>query len=49
MKQPPRLYNTLNEALDRLKSRLNIPLKQWMDAGFLLKQSVTQRKITDFM
>ncbi len=48
MRQPPMVYATLDEALARLQSRLSIPLEQWMDAGFLLRQTISQRKITDY-
>ncbi len=48
MRQPPLVYDTLDEALARLQSRLSIPLEQWMDAGFLLRQTISQRKITDY-
>jgi hypothetical protein len=48
MRQPPLVYDTMDEALARLKSRLSIPLEQWMDAGFLLRQTISQRKITDY-
>ena len=48
MRQPPLVYATLDEAMARLQSRLSIPLEQWMDAGFLLRQTISQRKITDY-
>jgi hypothetical protein len=48
MRQPPLVYDTMGEALARLQSRLSIPLEQWMDAGFLLRQTISQRKITEY-
>jgi hypothetical protein len=48
MRQPPMVYATLDEAMARLQSRLSIPLEQWMDAGFLLRQTISQRKITEY-
>jgi hypothetical protein len=42
------VYATLDEAMARLQSRLSIPLEQWMDAGFLLRQTISQRKITEY-
>jgi len=49
MRQPPRRYDTMEEALRRVMSRLSIGLHHWLDAGSLLRQTLTQRKITDFM
>ncbi|MGD2201154.1 MAG: Nre family DNA repair protein [Candidatus Bathyarchaeota archaeon] len=48
MQQPPLVYDTMEEALSRLRGRLSIPLESWMDAGFLLRQTLAQRKITDY-
>ena len=48
MKQEPRLFETLNDALAHTMSRLSIPLKRWMEAGPLLRHTLTQRKLTDF-
>jgi hypothetical protein len=49
MRQPPLVYDTMGEALMRLRNNLCIPLKTWMDAGFLLKQTLAQKKITDYI
>ena len=49
MQQPPLVYDTMDEALARLRSRLSIPLGEWMDAGFLLRQTLAQRKITEYL
>jgi hypothetical protein len=48
MKHMPYKYNTLNEALDRISSRLEIPLKRWINQGSLLKKILYQRRITDY-
>jgi hypothetical protein len=44
----PQKYNTLNEALNRVSSRLEIPLKRWINQGSLLKNILYQRRITDY-
>ncbi len=49
MRQPPLRYNTLDEALGRVMSRLSIGLDQWLGAGFLLRHTLTQRKITEYL
>ena len=48
MQQPPLVYDTMDEALGRIKSRLSLGLDHWLDAGFLLRQTLAQRKITDY-
>jgi len=49
MRRPVMRYNTLDEALGRVMSRLSIPLDHWLGAGFLLRQTLTQRKITEYL
>jgi hypothetical protein len=48
MKQEPKTFETLDEALTHTMSRLSIPLEKWMEAGPLLRHTLTQRKITDY-
>ncbi|MDH5199379.1 MAG: hypothetical protein OEW93_00695, partial [Candidatus Bathyarchaeota archaeon] len=48
MRQPPLVYDNLDDALGRVMSRLSIPLEQWLAAGFLLRHTLTQRKITEY-
>jgi hypothetical protein len=48
MKQTPQLYNSIDEALKRVMSRLSIPLEKWIESGPLLRQTLTQRKLTEF-
>ena len=48
MKQTPRLFTTMDAALKHVMSRLTIPLEKWIEAGPLLKQTLTQRKITEY-
>ena len=48
MRQPPLAYDTLGEALERVMGRLSIPLEQWLQAGYLLRHTLQQRKMTDY-
>ena len=48
MQQPPLAYDTMDEALGRIKGRLSIGLDHWLESGFLLRQTMSQRKITDY-
>jgi len=48
MKQTPRLFTNMDTALKHVMSRLTIPLEKWIEAGPLLKQTLTQRKITEY-
>jgi hypothetical protein len=48
MKQGPNRYDTFDQAIDHIMKRLSIPLKKWMESGPLLRQTVTQKKLTDF-
>ncbi len=49
MKQPPKKYDTLDEALKVTMGRLSIGLDKWIDAGALLRHTLNQRKLTEFM
>lgn len=49
MRQPPRRYDTMEEALGRVMDRLSIDLNQWLGAGSLLRHTLTQKKLTDYM
>ena len=44
----PHKYNTLAEALHRISTRLQIPLRRWILQSELLKNALFQKKITDF-
>jgi len=49
MRKKPLKFNTLEEAIERLSKRLSIPLKHWVGASTLLKSTLTQKKLTDFL
>jgi hypothetical protein len=48
MKQEPRKFETLQNAMSHVMGRLTIPFERWMEAGPLLRHTMTQRKITDY-
>ncbi len=48
MRQKPLLYNTLNEALQRIASQFQIPLENWVRQSHLIRNTLFQRRITDF-
>jgi hypothetical protein len=48
MRQRPSRHDTMEEALGRVMGRLSIPLRRWMEAGPLLRLTLTQRKITEY-
>jgi hypothetical protein len=49
MRQKPFTSNTLDQALKRVASRFQIPLKRWIMRSELLKNALFQRRITDFL
>ena len=49
MRQKPLLYNTLNEALQRIANQFRIPLESWVRESHLIRNTLFQRRITDFL
>jgi hypothetical protein len=49
MRQKPLLYNTLNEALQRIANQFRIPLGSWVRESHLIRNTLFQRRITDFL
>ena len=49
MRQKPLIYNTLNEALERINNQFNIPLQGWIRESYLIRNSLFQKRITDFL
>jgi hypothetical protein len=49
MRQKPLVYNTLNEALERLAGKFTIPLQGWIRESHLIRNSLFQKRITDFL
>lgn len=48
LRHVPLKYNTLNEALNRIASQFQIPIKQWIERSTLLRNTLFQRRITDY-
>jgi hypothetical protein len=48
MKQESRQFESMKDALEYTMTRLSIPLEKWIEAGPLLKHTLTQKKLTDF-
>ncbi len=48
LRHVPLKYNTLNEALNRVASQFQIPLKQWIEKSSLLKKALFQKRITEY-
>jgi hypothetical protein len=48
MRQEPKKFEKWENAIEHVMSRLTIPIARWMDAGPLLRHTMTQKKITDF-
>ncbi|MBN1683308.1 hypothetical protein JW865_07130 [Candidatus Bathyarchaeota archaeon] len=48
MRQKPKRFENINDALKQVMNRLSIPLEKWIESGPLLKHTLTQRKITEY-
>ncbi|MEM2107981.1 MAG: Nre family DNA repair protein [Candidatus Bathyarchaeia archaeon] len=48
MRQAPRLFRSLNEALQFISCRFEIPLRRWVMQSELLKKALFQKKLSDF-
>ncbi len=49
MKQIPKIFTSIDAALNQVMGRLSIPLQKWIEAGPLLKMTLTQRKLTEYI
>lgn len=48
VKQNPLKFSTLEEALKRINSQFQIPIKQWIEKSSLLRNALFQKRITDY-
>jgi len=48
MRQKPFTFNTLNDALNFIANKFQIPMQQWIMRSELLKNALFQKRITDF-
>lgn len=49
MRQQPLKFSTLNEALQRIAGQFNIPLEGWIRESQLIRNTLFQKRITDFL
>jgi len=49
MRQEPQRFDTLDQALAHTMGRLTIPLEKWVESGPLLRRTLTQRRLTDYL
>ncbi|MEM5782322.1 MAG: hypothetical protein QXD43_03965 [Candidatus Aenigmatarchaeota archaeon] len=48
LKNKPLKFNSLNEALNYVSKKLDIPISKWISCSAILKDTLQQRKITEF-
>ncbi len=48
LRQPPRTFDTLKEALYHASTRLTIPMKRWIRRSVILRDMLYQRRIEDY-
>ena len=48
MRQKPLLYNTFSDVLGRIKEQFSIPLESWIRESHHIRNSLFQKRITDF-
>jgi len=49
MRQKPLKFNTLDEALTRIASQFQIPLRRWIRNSELLQDALFQKKLTEYL
>jgi hypothetical protein len=49
LKNKPRKFNTVKEAMDFISSKMDIPMKRWIKNSAILKHRLYQRKLEDFI
>ncbi|MCW4033774.1 MAG: Nre family DNA repair protein [Candidatus Bathyarchaeota archaeon] len=49
LRQKPYKYNTLKEALTHIGTKFEIPIKQWIEKSTLLRNTLFQKRITDYL
>jgi len=48
LREPPRRYGTLEEALARVGFTMDIPMKRWIANSGVLKDRMYQKRLDDF-
>lgn len=49
VKNNPISFSTLDETLNYVSKRMDIPIKRWIEVSAVLKDTLQQRRITDFL
>jgi hypothetical protein len=49
VRQKPLIYNTINEALERIKNQFRIPLQSWIRESHLIRNSLVQKRMTGYL
>jgi len=42
-------FSTLNEAFEHISNIMEIPIKKWIENSSILKDTLQQKRITDFL
>ena len=48
LKTKPKTFSTLNEALNYISTKMDIPLRKWVETSVVIKDSIQQKKLLDF-
>jgi hypothetical protein len=48
LRQKPKKFETLNEALVHIGTKFQIPMKQWIEKSTILKNALFQKRLTDY-
>jgi len=49
VKNKPTRFSTLNESLDYISKKIDIPIKRWVEQSVVLKDTMQQKRIIDFI
>jgi hypothetical protein len=49
VKGQPRKFNTLNEALAHISTKMDIPMARWIHTSGILKDMLYQKRIEDYL
>jgi len=49
VKNKPSRFSTLNESLDYISKKIDIPIKRWVEQSAILKDTMQQKRIIDFI
>jgi len=49
VRKKPSRFGTLKEALDHIQTKMDIPMKRWINSSGILKDTLYQRRLEDFL